>query len=386
MTLALIILLVYNSATTIIKTVTVKTPSLERHQQLDLKYSETLTCPCTDISISYDKFLHISYQLHEVCSSDFVTDDWLKYLYGLGKERLLSDVDFRVTGFYAFQALRLLCQLANTTISNGLIRFFESEFISTNLIPSKVFQSQVQTFTNQFVTFTRNDFLTSLKMNRDTTQGNFVISPLQRNGYLYIVDWTIILFTRIMQYSGCSCGSTYACIAPSVIENTIEANISYTVPGFYIGCYILEALQKSSLECFYDQSCFDELKLHLSSDLTINATLLNTSLLITFSTKSTVGELLDNLMVEKWNWFAVYSEYYHSCHPVECTYTYKTRNDAIFIITTLLGLIGGLTTALKLIIPRFIRCVFYFYKRKQRVAPALVTVTIEANSCDNTLT
>jgi hypothetical protein len=60
-------------------------------------------------------------------------------------------------------------------------------------------------------------------------------------------------------------------------------------------------------------------------------------------------------MIEKWNVSPAYERYYNACHPTQCTYTFETRNDLIYIVTTLFGIAGGLITVLKLILPRLIK-------------------------------
>ena len=78
--LSLAILVSYTSLVKITKTINIKEPTLAQYSQLYTTYSQTLTCPCTQISINYDKFLHISYTLHQVCNSVFVTQNWFYYL------------------------------------------------------------------------------------------------------------------------------------------------------------------------------------------------------------------------------------------------------------------------------------------------------------------
>ena len=40
--------------------VTIPTPSLDTHEQLQAKYSDTLSCPCQEVAVSYSVFLSIS--------------------------------------------------------------------------------------------------------------------------------------------------------------------------------------------------------------------------------------------------------------------------------------------------------------------------------------
>jgi hypothetical protein len=53
--------------------------------------------------------------------------------------------------------------------------------------------------------------------------------------------------------------------------------------------------------------------------------------------------------------------YYNQCYPIQCTYSYIGKND----FTTVIGLIGGLSTILKFVIPQIIK--IYLKFRKNRV-------------------
>jgi hypothetical protein len=72
---------------------------------------------------------------------------------------------------------------------------------------------------------------------------------------------------------------------------------------------------------------------------------------------STIKNLVDNLMIEQWNASQIYENYYNECLPIQCTYTLETNNDMIYIVTTLFGVAGGLTTVLRLILPRLIKLI-----------------------------
>ncbi|CAF3657481.1 unnamed protein product [Adineta steineri] len=88
---------------------------------------------------------------------------------------------------------------------------------------------------------------------------------------------------------------------------------------------------------------------------------------------STIEELVDELMVEEWNSSTIYDGYYNECQPSKCSYSYQTRNDLIYIITTVIGLVGGLITVLKLIVPRVVQLIVCCI---QRCTVKRTTVTI----------
>ncbi len=86
-----------------------------------------------------------------------------------------------------------------------------------------------------------------------------------------------------------------------------------------------------------------------------NVSSLDSSLSSRYNETSTIQELINQLMVEKWNLSSTYEHYYKECQPIKCTYTYVTKNDALYIVTTILSLIGGLVTALKFLVPRLVK-------------------------------
>ncbi|CAF1598752.1 unnamed protein product, partial [Adineta ricciae] len=125
----------------------------------------------------------------------------------------------------------------------------------------------------------------------------------------------------------------------------------------------------SNLQCFYNQSCVSTLQSYFTGVLQFNATALDSSLTSQYSQNSTIQDLLNYLMVEEWDIRGNYTSYYADCRPSQCVYTYTVRNGILYIATTLIGLLGGLITFLRLLVPRivkfFVRCVL----NRKRVVP-----------------
>ncbi|CAF0751207.1 unnamed protein product [Adineta steineri] len=75
-----------------------------------------------------------------------------------------------------------------------------------------------------------------------------------------------------------------------------------------------------------------------------------------FSINATIGELIDNLFIEKWSTEMNYSSYFHECSPLYCSYTYiQKKSSFIYTITILLGLQGGLSIVLTWLCPKIVR-------------------------------
>ena len=100
---------VYLSLMTVTKIIIINTPTLTLSSQLHSEYPAMLTCPCTQPSTRYSRFLHMQPALHQVCSSDFVKQDWISDL-ALSTETKFPH-DFQTTSPFAFQALATFCDL-----------------------------------------------------------------------------------------------------------------------------------------------------------------------------------------------------------------------------------------------------------------------------------
>lgn len=61
-------------------------------------------------------------------------------------------------------------------------------------------------------------------------------------------------------------------------------------------------------------------------------------------------------MVGEWETTFTYENYYSACAPLYCSYSLNMRFDELYILTTLMGLSGGLTSVLKFVVPLIAKC------------------------------
>ncbi|CAF3999813.1 unnamed protein product, partial [Adineta steineri] len=374
LTLSLTVLILYTSLVNTTKTTDINSPTITQYTQLYATYPQTLTCACTQISIDYDKFIQVNYKLHQICISIFVNHTWILYLVNARSSDLFTD-DFRASGTFIFQALNAFCQLSNQIITNRLTQFYSSQYISASVTPLQVLMSQTQSLVSQFKSSITNDFLLSLLTIRTTTQSNSLFSGQFTNYYL-VRENNNDVYSYYHFYGNCSCASSATCAYESPIYDPSD-NVIFIVPGIYIGCYIIEALLQSNLQCFYNETCINKIQSYFTYYLSMNLTTLDASLLIGFHMNSTIQELVDELMVEEWNNATIYDGYYNECQPSKCSYSYQGKNGVIYIITTVIGLVGGLITVLKLIVPRAVRLVMFCIRRytvkHNAVSPSIQT-------------
>ena len=347
------VLLFYNALVPVQKTFTVQQPTYDKYLTLFSKYPNELQCPCKTVSVIYDRFIQVNYSLHYICSSFLVSEQWAKKVSVKYFGSAYRHDDFRATSDFAFQGLRSFCQLTEETLQNSLSSFYSNQYVSAYLTPSDLFRQQNEAHIQQFISSTIKIFLSALSLIRETTQANAQLSGMQTNYDAYMWGGYTPLFYGV-EYSGCSCTETVSCVAPSVVYNKNRNSVLFTVPGFYSGCFIIEALLFSNFQCFHDEQCFNNLTFYVDSTLKLNATILNASLSTKFTANSTVREMVDKLMVEQWKWNITFAKYYDECEPSQCTYTIGSRNGVLFIVTTVFGLVGGLVTILRIIVPRLI--------------------------------
>ena len=112
---------------------------------------------------------------------------------------------------------------------------------------------------------------------------------------------------------------------------------------------------QSDLHCFYDDLCLQQLINSLK--LPINTSSLSNST-SKYQVNTTLQEIISNLMVEQWNNQSFYQDYFNQCQPDECTATYVHRGNVPYIITTMTGLIGGLTKVYMFVIPLLGKLIF----------------------------
>ena len=265
-----------------------------------------------------------------------------------------------------FQALGALCQLANEFIQTSLLQFYSNRYISALSTSESILHLQVGAAIDQFILSTTNNFLSSLRTISNTTQANALLPALMTNYFLYYNQELEYAVAGLPSYDdNCTCRYTSACIREASVYDPFPAVTRWLVPGFYSGCFIVEALRQSRLECLYNQTCLDELQIRLRSATSLDIVALDPSMSKRYHPTTPIGVMVNALMVEEWHWIIEHDKYYAVCKPAECSYTVVTRNGVITIVTTLVGLIGGLVTALRLMVPRLVSMIRWTVARRR---------------------
>ena len=266
-------------------------------------------------------------------------------------------------------------QSVNSTIE----QFLSSLFITAQLLSIDEFDTRLSSLINQSQSNAPITLSRLLSLTRLINHGNAIISNYGTNfEYVFASPDTSLTVaeTQALTYDDeCSCGLLSNCTSEA---RFIHTNVSLN--GLKIGCTASEAFRRSTLECFYDQSCLDLLQENI--DVVEWLPALDRKIK-RFPTNTTVDNLIGNVFIEDWIILRNYSSYFSSCSPLLCTYSHTEQFNLLYFITLLLGLQGGLSIVFKWICPRLVRLLFkiHLYQTRQitRVQPIFTvpTTTIE---------
>ncbi|CAF1007699.1 unnamed protein product [Adineta steineri] len=364
--ISLIILVIYTSLTYYLNTFTITNPSLQQYQQVQRQYGlAAVSCSCSRSSIPYSKFIELECDFHPVCTSHFISDSYLQELF-----ELYNDLDttyassnaytLQGTIFTHFQTLLALCNLAKDFVSDAQQQYLASSVISTYISDVDLFETETNASLANFRTTMSTSFVNSLQMIRGLIQGNGLVSAYSTNWYpfTYRIDSGETIYFKPQYYGSdrCNCATSATCTQPS----------TPFIDGYLVGCTPLEALLQSTIECLYEQSCVDLLGIYL------NMSLPNSSISLKknetrFSSTNTTDSIVQQMFVETCSSNVSYNQYFEQCKPDSCSVTLFESGSFIIVVTTILGLYGGLTTFLKLVIPFLVFSTYKLLRKyKQR--------------------
>ncbi|CAF1640553.1 unnamed protein product, partial [Adineta ricciae] len=332
---------------------TIPFPSESTFESLQRKYSSKLSCPCSQTAVSFSEFLSIEPNAyHQICSSDFISFRFLNILWGSNR----SDVYFKLIDGKVlstqFRLLAALCSLAKSTVKERIRTLSNRELVTVEPLSRHSFDDQIHSVVSNFRRETPRDFRRTHEYVNDMLHANQFQNFLLTNwnlvttsvGELHYLSTSPVSVNESGQF--CSCETSSTCTR-SKLQNM---NNQATFAGLVVGCLPVHGLRLSTLECFYSSECLTDLAVFVNSSFVPSP--LNQSIPSRFTpiSPTPIGTLIDELFIESWQNSSNYSSYYSICAPSNCRYTYVERNDFVYTLTTILGLYGGLTEGLPIVI------------------------------------
>lgn len=378
------ILFVYTSISLRTITETVKEPNLITFQNLEKHYPDTLRCPCRQATILYGQFMKIKPSFHQVCSSDFISQRWIHFTADIDRETLWP-MDVRNSLSNIWQMIATLCETGNNFINDALREFNNSLFITDTTVSEAYLELQAQSALENARQTMVDRFRRDVILIQNFLQVNGFVTGLQTNFKAYtftLSDYSPSSFYfepssyELPGGAYCSCTSDQSCsVAAGLylfqpLDYLRTYNLDYitpniTFPGLKFDCLPSLITFNSSLECFYDQTCVDTLLEYYPKQ--INVSILNKSMNSRFLPTMVLGEIVDEIFIERIINSTLFDSYYEQCSPISCTYAYHSRFQVSYVLAILVGLIGGLNVILKFVTLRSLSIVMYLkHKFKNR--------------------
>ncbi|CAF1309564.1 unnamed protein product, partial [Adineta ricciae] len=338
------------------------------------KDGEILSCPCSTTSISYKKFVshHITY--HPLCRSYFISQQWIKAVYSPNASRYIPR-DFRIIAHSQFQFLADFCSLAKDMISQAKDEIANYELITVDLLSKKQLESKVNTTIESARNSTSIRLMSYVNYINTTSQSNNFISALNTNIKIktifdvterYIAEKYASTYVQSIQsraelscdsenvFMGAVFYSTQSPLNPTASLLSVNDPPSYeSIIGFSAACTPFESFLRSTLDCLHDKECIELLITYIPSITQTNFDLNNSILSSKQQNLSLYGHL-ESLFIDHWSINTNYSEYFHQCTSISCSYTTKSKKNIYYALTVLISLYGGFTIILRFIIPYFI--------------------------------
>ena len=385
--LSIITVSIFTGLTQQVHSIAVEMPSEDQFNALYSRYPDTLSCPCNTTAISYRAFSRISVITYPLCSSEeFFYSVWS---FPLDTNKTWID---NFDTFLLITQLRffsLLCEIAKNEITLLPLNYISQQSITFETIPRQTFESETNSFSKSPIDEIANRFRHTFLIMLDTFHSNQLQNLYMTNWQTQFTDATenYILRTVPVSYNNGTCicaAGMFNCSRPLVFKDFNDQ--VFTLPGEKInkeirvsefnidllgivtGCLPIDGLRLSTLECFFNQTCLNQLNTVLNSFipmLSANSTQFSPS-------TTTIGSLIDGAFIESWLTSSNYSTYFLLCAPPICRYSYSERNNIVYILTTLLGLYGGLTVALRFLVWYNLRLVSWllscYHRRMGRVS------------------
>ena len=156
------------------KTLTLHHPTEDQFSTLPLDAQ----CPCSQLSFSYGTFVTLEAKFHQVCSSDFISDRWIKTIFFGSNASQFYQSDIRSTGSAQFQVLASLCRLSKRSFEDGLNSLYATPLISSNAFYQDLLQSTVEGRIKEFELTVPLIFQSQLQLINQLTFGNQLIPAL----------------------------------------------------------------------------------------------------------------------------------------------------------------------------------------------------------------
>ena len=314
--------------------------------------------------------MNLSVRMHQICTSPFIEDAWIENIVGDGNWYSLPPNQFRTRGVIYFVVQQSLCRSAQRAVDLTILEFFGNAEFTEKIVSKDQLISQSELAVDRIKKWNKNHFRSILSVLRGGLQTNQLVNIFFSN-WIYLPHHDTnnltsnyrFLTAPVSHGTHCSCATSSTCTEPVYIDSSISS-------GFVLGCNPSESLLRSTLSCLYNQTCIRLINFGNLSSIDP----LDLSIPSQYYPNNTVDELASGAFVEEWFMNVSYSNFFSACAPSTCTYSVSERKQVLEVTTVVLGLYGGLTLILRVLVPRLmaglekVSCLI-FRRSNDRVIP-----------------
>ena len=244
------------------------------------------------------------------------------------------------------------------------------------------FNARVKSLVSDFKIRTAAGIVTTLARFRLTLLASGTQNDLQYQSLLINGSWKAFRYSPApITLNNCTCGVSFECSTDIAKIICIHGNnctigvAKWTAPTQTRRCSSSESFFATDLLCYFQQACIDAILSAYNYDMpdrlplpeaTRNIRSLDSSIQSRFLMNDSIDTIFNELMVEEWKIEGNFDSYYETCAPELCTYTYTERLNILYVVTTVVGLFGGLVVSLRLLLPISVT-LFYLTKRRWRM-------------------
>ena len=360
--LSMITIVLFTSLSVRIET-EIENSTLANFQKLQKQYRTSLQCPCSQIAIPYHSFVSIVPQFHPVCTSWLISDLWIDDMWASYRfSYSLTSKDILRHGPRFFINLKKFCKLMETIVSDASFIFNRSSLISLQVLSYDEFMARAEQILEQFKlnTVAESKRRLALMLSQTVTMyttGDTDVSWYNSSHLAYYQ-------TVAKEIGSCSCGlMNDDCKEQLILYDYLQSEDDsfkplLNVSSMFSSCFTVQSLLLSSLECFFNQTCAHPIVKTVrwpENDWDNFPIMKITS--TRFPPNMTIREMINEMMINTWDENIDYKGYYEQCAPQVCTYLLKSHNNALYVITTMIGLFGGLSVAFRIIVPSIVKWV-----------------------------
>lgn len=376
MVACLALIIIYSSVIEHIYYETIASPSIDDYERLIKVYPDSVTCPCSRVSILYKDIIieNGDVHFHELCTSQV-----LLRAFQAGSYLEWNDVafgqEFKTWSALFSQGVDLLCDSVKRYVAYSTERFFSSIMYAYQVVPQYRFEQDMNIILSNFRVTLPIGFGQSIDLSRVLIQGNALMTAFNSDWTLFMRNGSFVgsepkSYKYESENKSCACYMENSCTMPVTLinESSSKPLVVNSPKGIVFGCNLFESVLSSSVMCLYSADCVTEYRTlvgHYGSIDEWNSwgqQMLFNQTSLSFKMNDTIETLARQLFIESWLMNVSYEKFFHACAPTYCTGQLFYRFNMAEICTNLLSIYGGLSGVLLFSIPKIVRMITAIYR------------------------